>query len=220
MKILQHINIKDFPYYLIIIPVCLVAAALVYTLPSAASGPVKFKLGWNANEEADLDGYEIYYRKEASDSTYEFLAEIYVDEFEDPDNPLVSITDLHDDLINDLITPVVRMAVLTNNSHYYFALKAFNTQGKTSDFSEELCVEVIGATAVECGSAESGRDTGDGGDGVGDNESPAENTANSGSGGAESAGPATKSAGGGSGGGCFITASSFEFRETAGFLFN
>jgi len=33
---------------------------------------------------------------------------------------------------------VVRMAELANNSTYHLALTAFDTQGKTSDFSEEL----------------------------------------------------------------------------------
>jgi len=194
MKMLQNLKLKDLRYLLLIFPVCLVAAALISVLPTAASGPAEFILGWDANEEADLDGYEIYYRKGVPGSTYIFLAEVYVDELEDPDNPMVSITDLYNGILTDQITPVVRMAELTNNSTYHFALTAFDTQGKTSDFSEELCVKVIGSAVVECRSADSGSATSDG---------SAENVS-----------------AGGSGGGCFIAASSFVFRETVSPLFS
>jgi hypothetical protein len=192
-KILQNLKIKKFPYFFLIFLVCLIAADLVSALPAAASESPEFILGWDANEEADLDGYEIYFKKGVSGSEYKFLAEVYVDELEDPDNPMVTITDLYNDLLTDLVTPVVKMAELVNNSTYHFSLTAFNTQGKTSDFSEEVCVEVIGTSVVECGSADSG---------------------------SESDGSAENSSGGGSGGGCFITAPSFEFRETVGLLFS
>jgi hypothetical protein len=186
MKIPQNLKLKDLLYLLLIFPVCLVAAALVSVLPSTASGPAEFILGWDANDEADLDGYEIYYRKGVPGATYKFLAEVYVDELEDPDNPMVSITDLYNGLLTDLITPVVRMAELANNSTYHFVLTAFDTQGQTSDFSEELCVKVIGTSVVECRSADSG----------GENDGSAE-----------------IGAGSGSSGGCFIAASSFVFRH-------
>ena len=156
--------------------------------PSTAFKPAEFILGWDANDEADLDGYEIYYRKGVPGSPYIFLAEVYVDELEDPDNPTVTITDLYNGLLTDLITPVVRTAELANNSTYHFALTAFDTQGNTSDFSEELCVKVIGTSVVECRS--------------------------SGSGGGESDGSAANGAASGGSGGCFIAASSFVSGET------
>jgi hypothetical protein len=201
MKILQNSKIKEFPYFLLIFLVCLVcliAAALVSALPSAAFGPAEFILGWDANDEADLDGYEVYYRKGVPGSTYIFLAEVYVEELEDSDNPRVTITDVYNDILADQITPVVRMAELTNNSAYYFALTAFDTQGKTSDFSEELCVEVTGSSVVECRSA------------ISDDGSGADDAADSGSSDADS----------GSGGGCFIIAASFGFRETVVLMFS
>jgi hypothetical protein len=198
-KILQNLRVKESPFFLLIFPVCLIAAGLVPALPAPASGQAEFILGWDANDEADLDGYEIYFRKGGSGSTYKFLAEVYVDELEDPDNPMVTIAGLDNDLLADPITPVVGMTELTNNSTHYFALTAFDTQGKTSDFSEELCVEVIGTSVVECRSADSGSETG----GDGDIDNSAENSADS-----------------GSGGGCFIAASSFELRETVVLLFS
>jgi hypothetical protein len=257
MKILQNLKIKEFPNFLPIFRVCLIAAALVSALSSTASDPAEFILGWDANEEADLDGYEIYFRKGAPGPTYNFLAEVYVDELEEPDNPKVTITDLDNSLFTDLITPVVRIDQLANNSTYHFALTAFDTQGKTSDFSEELCVEVIGNSVVECRSADSGADSdgfaeksvvsgsggadyegladndADSGSNSGDNEGSADNDADSGSSSGDSdgfaeigvdsgissndnEGSAEKSAdsNGGGGGGCFITTSSFVYRET------
>ena len=196
-KIQQNLKRKEFPYFFPIFLVCLIAAALVSTMDATAAGPAEFMLGWDANDEADLDGYEIYYRKGVPGATYKFLAAVYVDELEDPDNPVVTITDVYNGLLSDIITPVVRMAELANNSTYHFALTAFDTQGKISDFSEELCVEVIGTSVVECRSA----DSGSGSDGSAEN-------------GADGDGSVENDAGSGSGSGCFITASSFGFRET------
>jgi hypothetical protein len=85
-------------------------------------------------------------------------------------------------------------------------------RGKTSDFSEELCVKVIGTSVVECGSADNGNESGDGSSGDGGNDGSAENDADGGSSGGESHGSAEIGAGSGSGGGCFIAASSFVFR--------
>jgi hypothetical protein len=187
-KNLPNLELKNFPHILLI---CLITVGLVSDLPSTASGPAEFILGWDANSEADLDGYEIYVRKGTTGATYTFLAEVYLDELEEPDNPKVTISELYNGLLTDLSTPVVRMAELTNNSTYHFALTAFDTQGRTSDFSEELCVKVIGTSVVECGSANDSSDD--------DSVVSADNISNG---------------GGGGGGGCFIAASSFEFRET------
>jgi hypothetical protein len=219
-KILQNLKIKECPYFLPIFLVCLIAAGLVSAPPAAATGPAEFILGWDANDEADLDGYEIYYRKGVPGATYTFLAAVYVDELEDPDNPTVAITDLYNGLLTDQITPVVRMTELANNSTYRFVLTAFDTQGKTSDFSEELCVEVIGTSVVECRSVASGsgsdgsaeNDADSDSDGA-DSDSTAENDADSDS-------VSENGAGSGSGGGCFIAASAFGFRGTVAPLFS
>ena len=197
-KILLNLEILKIPYLPLISLVCLIAVGLTASPSTTASGPAEFILGWDANDEADLDGYEIYVRKGTADASYMFLSEVYVNELEDPDNPKVTITDLYNGLLTDMITPVVRMAELSNNSTYHFALTAFDTQGKTSDYSEELCVEVIGTSVVECRSAEdssdsSNSDTGDSGDSSSGDVS-VENSVNS-----------------GTGGGCFIEASFSNF---------
>ncbi len=119
-------------------------------------------LDGDANDEADLDGYEIYFREGVPGSTHKFLAEVFVDELGDPDNPMVTITDLYGGLVTYLITPVVRMDEMADNSTYHFALTAFDTQGNTSDLSEELCVEVRETSIVACRSANSGSESGGG----------------------------------------------------------
>jgi hypothetical protein len=155
-KVFLNLETLKFPYPSLIYLVCLIALGLTASPSTIASGPAEFILGWDANAEADLDGYEIYVRKGIADASYLFLSEVYVDELEDPDNPRVTITDLYNGLLTDMITPVVRMAELSNNTTYHFALTAFDTEGKTSDFSDELCVEVIGTSVVECRSADGG----------------------------------------------------------------
>lgn len=201
---------KENPCILVIFLVFLIAAGFLKPLPAAASETAQFILAWDANAEPDLDGYEIYFRNEFPGSPYIFLRNVYVDELEDPDNPMVTITDLHNDLLADSITPIVRMTEMTNGSTYYFALAAFDIQGKTSDFSEELCVQVIGTSVVDCRFIDSDDDSGSG-DTISDN------------GDADSVSDETDSGNddlvddsGGSddgGGGCFIGASSIGFRE-------
>ena len=183
--------------------ICSISAGLLSTLPSSATGPAEFRLGWDANEEADLDGYEVYFRKGVPGSKYKFLAEVYVDELEDPDNPMVTITDLYNGLLTDSILPVVRMAELANNTTYHFALTAFDIQGNKSEFSEELCVKVIGSTVTECPSAAGGGESGGIDDGSGNDAG-------------DSSADSASAAVAGSSGGCFIATSSgfwdnFEF---------
>lgn len=217
MKLLKILIINNYLKVVRILPVCLIAASLFSTLPCGATGPAEFTLGWDANQEPDLAGYEVYYRKGVPGSKYKFLAEVYVDELEDPDNPMVTITDLYNGILTDTISPVVRAAELANNSTYHFALTALNTHGKTSDFSEELCVEVIGSSVVECLSAEGGGESG----GVEQadnseegNDSAETDTDSSGGDPADSSSASAEDIEGGAGGGCFIAASFSGFRET------
>lgn len=143
-----------------IIFVYLVAAIIVSALPIMASEIVEFKLAWDANSEEDLDGYEIYAREGVSGSPYKLIGEVYVDELAEPDNPMVTITDLYNGVFAG---PAIRMTELADNSTYYFALTAFDTQGNISDLSKELCVEITGSSAIECRSAANGGDSGGGG---------------------------------------------------------
>jgi hypothetical protein len=158
--------------------------------PAMAAEHIEFKLGWDANLENDLDGYEIYFRNEY-DSDYRWIGEVYVDELIKPSEPMVTITDLYNGVLADQITPAFKVAQFDDSSIYYFALKAFDKDGNISDFSEELCVEVSGSSALECHTAEN------------DGYQTAADTSSGGG-------------GGGGGGGCLITTVAYEFHRDSG----
>ncbi len=152
----------------IILLVSIVLISLVFTNFAAASEPIEFMLAWDANDEADIDGYEVYYRTPGSD--YELIGDVYVDELEDPDNPMVIITDLYSGVTSELTIPSVNVPALAmvDGATYYYAVTAFDTQGNISDFSDDLCLEVTGSSVAGCRSLNgSSANSGGGGGGGG-----------------------------------------------------
>ncbi len=148
--------------------VSIVLISLVFTNFAAASEPIEFMLAWDANDEADIDGYEVYYRTPGSD--YELIGDVYVDELEDPDNPMVIITDLYNGVTSELTIPSVNVPALAmvDGATYYYAVTAFDTQGNISDFSDDLCLEVTGSSVAGCRSLNgSSANSGGGGGGGG-----------------------------------------------------
>ncbi len=81
-----------------------ISICLFFDRPTFAFKTFEFKFAWDANIEADLDGYQIYIRDGVSDSPYQLIADVYLDELLDPENPMVTIT-----------------RELSDNSKYYFA---------------------------------------------------------------------------------------------------
>ena len=124
--------------------------SLVFVNSSDASDPIEFILGWDANAEEDLDGYKIYF----SNSSFDFvlLGDVYVEELADPDNPMVTITDVYNGVPSNLTIPSVKLptSAMENGKIYYYAITAFDVQGNVSEFSEELCLEVIESSVTEC----------------------------------------------------------------------
>ena len=148
--------------------VSIVLISLVFTNFAAASEPIEFMLAWDANDEADIDGYEVYYRTPGSD--YELIGDVYVDELADPDNPMVIITDLYNGVTSELTIPSVNVPALAmvDGATYYYAVTAFDTQGNISDFSDDLCLEVTGSSVAGCRSLNgSSANSGGGGGGGG-----------------------------------------------------
>ena len=148
--------------------VSIVLISLVFTNFAAASEPIEFMLAWDANDEVDIDGYEVYYRTPGSD--YELIGDVYVDELADPDNPMVIITDLYNGVTSELTIPSVNVPALAmvDGATYYYAVTAFDTQGNISDFSDDLCLEVTGSSVAECRSLNgSSANSGDSGGGNG-----------------------------------------------------
>jgi hypothetical protein len=124
--------------------------SLVFVNSSDASDPIEFILAWDANAEEDLDGYEIYFSNSYSD--FVLLGDVYVEELADPDNPMVTITDVYNGVPSNLTIPSVKLPIsaMKNGEIYYYAITAFNVQGNVSDFSEEICLEVIESSVTEC----------------------------------------------------------------------
>jgi hypothetical protein len=153
---------RNTNFHLIIL-LLLAVILLANSDPAATSEPIKFILAWDANTEEDLDGYEIYFRN--SNSKYELLGDVYVDELSDSDDPMVTISDIYNGSLPDITMPVVKVPALAmvDGATYYIAMTAFDKHGNSSNFSEELCIEVIGSTVVECNSLNNDDSGGGGG---------------------------------------------------------
>ena len=120
-------------------------------------------LGWDPNSEPDLEGYVVYRNVGSPGPPYDYSDTLPEDDFVDPLHPEATLTGLEE------------------GNEYYIALTAYNTEGTESDFSNDVCVEVINGTIGACNAS----------------VAPIESTV-SGSG------------GGGGGSSCFISASSAE----------
>jgi hypothetical protein len=113
---------------------CLVFAAfiLLEVFPSPCLAK-KVTLGWDANPEPDLEGYVIYRNIESPGPPFKYADEL-------PE----------DDLINPL-SPQVALTGLNENTRYYIAVTAYDTEGNESYFSDQLCVEIVDSLIESCG---------------------------------------------------------------------
>ena len=112
---------------------CLVALAiLLFPIFSSIGFAKTVTLGWDANPEPDLEGYVIYRNVGSPGPPYKF-----------------SSTLPEDDLSNPL-TPVVTLTGLKENTEYFIALTAYDTEGNESYFSDEVCVEIIDSVIENC----------------------------------------------------------------------
>jgi hypothetical protein len=60
---------------------------------------------------------------------------------------------LPEDELADPLNPRLKLTGLQNNTAYYIALTAYNMEGIESDFSNEVCVEVVSDSIQLCGEA-------------------------------------------------------------------
>lgn len=110
-------------------------------------------LAWDPNQEADLEGYAVYYRSSTPGPPYNLFGYFTTDDLSDPANPTVTVTGLN------------------KGANYYFAVTAYNTKGNESGFSNTVCAE-IGDVIAPCaatigGGGGSGGGSGGGGGGAG-----------------------------------------------------
>lgn len=99
-------------------------------LPTA--GAEEVTLGWSPNDEPDLEGYVIHRNTNSPGPPYNYSDTIPEGELADPLHPKATLTGLQED------------------KEYYVALTAYNTEGVESDFSNDVCVEVVNGITQLC----------------------------------------------------------------------
>ena len=155
-------------------------ALCVVTPPSADAATVT--LGWDANDEPDLEGYVLYRNTGSPGPPYQYSQEVPEEELDDPLHPQATLTNLQE------------------GNTYYIALTAYNTEDVESGFSNNICVEVIDDVVEPCGQStvpSSAPST----------ASTAPSTSASFSGSSSDGDDDSGGGGGGGGGVCFISAS-------------
>ena len=121
------------------------ATTIVFFVPAIVSA-AEVTLAWDANTEADLAGYKVYYDTSSGDPYYGSGSDqgdspitVLIEDLDDPLNPEFTLTGLDDD------------------QDYYLALTAFDSEGSESDYSNEV------STASGTGGGESSGGGGGGG---------------------------------------------------------
>ena len=136
---------------------CRFAVALVFTVfffsPSYA---VNVTLGWDPNDEPDLEGYKVYHNIGEPGPPYKHRTTVPETRLPDPLNPIVKLTGLQED------------------TKYFVAVTAYDTDGNESDYSNDVWLQImdpaIGACSASTGSSSGGsgdRESGSGGGGSG-----------------------------------------------------
>ena len=98
-------------------------------------------LAWDPNSEADLEGYGVYFKKDAAGPPYDLFGNVTLQELDNPDNPTFTLTGLQ------------------KGSRYYFTVTAYDTAGNESAYAAPVCAE-IGDQIVPCGSVDVGSGAG------------------------------------------------------------
>jgi hypothetical protein len=147
--------------------ICRLALLLVFLLLFFSLSEAKtVTLGWDPNDEPDLEGYIVYRSVDSPGPPFRYSDELSE---EDLDNPL---------------SPRVTLTGLQENKKYFVAVTAYDTEGNESNFSKDVCFQIIDSAVSICSSSA-----------ISSNSSSAILGAGSGSGGGA----------GGGGGGCFIS---------------
>jgi len=103
--------------------------------------PADLTLAWDPNTEPDLEGYGVYFKKDAPGPPYDLFGNVALPELTDPDNPTFTLTGLQ------------------KGSRYYITLTAYDTAGNESGYADPVCAQ-IGDQIVPCASADTGGGTG------------------------------------------------------------
>ncbi len=144
----HRFSFLTFPgHYILTILIAMAVALFITPLPAANAEDVT--IGWNANSEPDLEGYVVYHNVGIPGPPYDHVDNLPEDELADPLHPQTTLTGLEE------------------GQEYYVALTAYNTEGIESNFSEDVCVEVVNGIVDLCESISESSDSSSGGGGGG-----------------------------------------------------
>jgi hypothetical protein len=106
-------------------------------------------LVWDSNDEPDLEGYVVYRNVGSPGPPYRYNDKLPE---EDLDNPL---------------SPRVTLTGLQENKKYYVAVTAYDTDGNESNFSKDVCFQIIDSAISTCSTSvvSGGSSSGGGGGG-------------------------------------------------------
>lgn len=107
-------------------------AAALLPIPASAADVT---LAWDPNSEADLEGYGVYFKKDAPGPPYDFFGDVALSELDDPDNPVFALNGLE------------------KGSRYYITLTAYDADGHESGYADPVCAE-IGDQILPCDDAD------------------------------------------------------------------
>jgi hypothetical protein len=124
----------------------IIACSLISITPSHAWDVT---LAWDPNQEGDLEGYGIYYKRGAAGPPYDFFGYVGTADLSDEDSPAFTLTGLQE-------------------ATYYFSVTAYDASGNESAFSTSVCAQV-GDVVTPCApaAASSGTATASGASGGG-----------------------------------------------------
>jgi hypothetical protein len=105
-------------------------------------------LAWDPNTEPDIEGYGVYFKKDAPGPPYDLFGDVALSELSNPDSPTFTLTSLE------------------KGSRYYITLTAYDTAGNESGYADPVCAE-IGDQIIPCASATTGGGSGTGTGGSG-----------------------------------------------------
>lgn len=98
--------------------------AIFILLSASFAFSADVKIAWDPNNEPDLKGYKVYYKKNNFCPPYNLAGKITFEEMEDPTRPKFTITGLK------------------RNQKYYLAVTAYNSKGFESYYSNLPCVKI------------------------------------------------------------------------------
>ena len=83
-------------------------------------------LAWDPNAEPDLEGYGVYFKKDAPGPPYDLFGYVTLQELSDPNNPTFALTGLQP------------------GSRYYISATAYDTAGNESGYSNSVSAQIPG----------------------------------------------------------------------------